>query len=657
MEGKQWSHLREVRRAYRELQEGGDQGDGIARDVNLVLGLLPWAWRQKVTFDEPDPGSEWSVVGGGDQVIFEGEGGPTLFDVRRNGSLVRCQGEISDDTPRRAAAVHFCRKPTPLPSGAAEWEAATGGIWLLGEWNKLVLDPTVWGIDKKTPLHLLTVKAARVRLCEKRAVRELPSYRLGFGVIPPTWEARPLPGPTVGMPTHVPLLPLPGREGGPTLQQLPVPPAAGVAGGGGGGGGGGGAQPQQQRPEEGGGGQQPQQPPARGGGGDMQPQQPAGQGGTQQLQELSEGDEAYEEGRSQGGLCRGLLAMEARWTAPRSRRGASSSRPAQREFEEALQASLPSWLRSGGGSSSGRDRRAALRGRLLGEGREGEREEEPEGGGGVNATSSASLDLHDDLLDILRPPGQVLECARGVAGVWHRVHHSGGSQAEVSVGWRLLYAGLPVRAKVAYQLSKPLGEGGCQARGCTQQETLSHAFMDCQRVRGAVKWLLDLHEALTGRRPPWDPRVILADDQRIWRPGPTVEDQLLWQRLRLTTLYHVWRARSSRHRYEDGRGDLTASVTGGAAADISASIRRDWARTRMAATMEEAGGAHLYSFKKNLSITVDAFKAVWARGGVLCTVRGQPSTMVLRSPSTWVVQAGGGMGEGGQDVLEGGGGG
>lgn len=234
-----------------------------------------------------------------------------------------------------------------------------------------------------------------------------------------------------------------------------------------------------------------------------------------------------------------------------------------------------------------------------------------------------------------------------MVGVWHRVHHSGGSQAEVSVGWRLLYAALPVRAKVAYHLSKPLCEGGCLARGCAQQETLSHAFMDCQRVRGAVQWLLDLHEALSGRRPPWDPRVILADDQRVWRPGTTVEDQLLWQRLRLTTLYHVWRARSSRHRFEDGSGDLTAAVVGGAAADISASIRRDWARTRMAETMEEAGGAYLYSSRRNLSITVDAFKAMWARRGVLCNVSGQPSTMVLREPSTWVVQGGAGGGQGG----------
>ena len=641
-EGKKWSHLREVRRAYRGIHEGGDQRVGIARDVNLVLGLLPRAWREKVTSDEPDPVSEWSAVGGGDQVIFEGEGGPTLFDVRRNGSLERCGGGISDDTPRRAAAVHFRRKQGPQPLGAAEWEAAAGGIWLLGEWNKLVLDPTVWGIDKSTPLHLLTVKASRVRLCQKRAVKELPSYRLGLGIIPPTWEDRPLPGPTVGMPTHIPLLPLPGgRVGGPILQQRPaagegVPQLRQMQAGGAGGGG---AQLQQQRPDGGphgrGVGQQPLQPPVGGGGGDQQLQQPEGGGrAEQQQEELLAGDEANDGGQGQG---RGLLAMESRWTAHRTGRGASLNRPAQRDFEDALHSSLPLWLRSGGQGSSGRDRRAARRGRLLGEGGEGEREEEVGDGGGVNGAPSASSDHHNDLLDTLRPPGQVLEGGRGVVGVWQRVHHSGGSQAEASLGWQLLHAALPVRAKVAYQLSKPLGEGECEARGCNQQETLSHAFMDCQRVRGAVKWLLDLYETLSGRRPPWDTRVILADDQRVWRPGSTKEDQLLWQRLRMTTLYHVWRARCSRHRYEDGGGDLTAAVVGGAAADISASIRRDWARTRMADTIEEAGGAHLYSSRRNLSITVDAFKALWARRGVLCSVSGQPSTMVLKVPSTWVV--------------------
>lgn len=651
-EAKRWTHLREVRKAFKELQGGGERGGiqeagrtGSERDVHLILSLLPSKWREKVTLREDDPECEWSCVGRGDRVIFEGEGGPTLFAVRHNGLMTRCEGGVAEGEPRRAAAVHFCPKPGPLPPNTAPWAAALGGIRLLGEWDKLVLDPTVWGIDKETPLHLLTVRAARVRLCQIRAVKDLPSYSIGSGILPMTWEQCPAssyPGPTPGMPTNIPLMTHQrgrGRGRGQQQQQLET---AGRGDGGGGGGGGGATQGEAEGEEEreqpprregggggGGAGREPS-PPGEGGGAGGEPPQRGGGGGGSQL----------ESGRNRrgDGELGGLVAMEARWVAPRSGRAVRAT--SSREFEEALAASLPSWLAETGGDHGSRDRRRARR-----EERRGlaSSQEEEEGVGedlGSLPGNASQSDRHDDLFDILHAPQGVEEGGRqGVTGVWHRLHHSGGSQAEVSLGWRLLHAALPVRAKVAYQLSKPLSEGVCQARGCSHQETLTHAFMDCLRVRGAVQWLIDLHEAITGKRPPWDPRVILADDQRIWRPGGTEVDQLLWQRLRLTTLYHIWRAQSSRQRFEDSGGDLSAAAIGGATADITASIRRDWARTRMVAAIEEAGGGHLCNPRRDLSITEDDFKAVWAQRGVLCVVSGQPSTMVVKAASSWVARS------------------
>jgi hypothetical protein len=317
-------------------------------------------------------------------------------------------------------------------------------------------------------------------------------------------------------------------------------------------------------------------------------------------------------GQRNGGLG-GLVAIESRWVTPR--RGRAVRATSSRDFEEALTASLPPWLAETGGDRGSRERRAARREERRGLG--GSQEEEEVGDNGPLTTYAAQSDRHDDLFDILGTPQGVVDGGgQGVTGVWHRLHHCGGSQAEVSLGWRLLHAALPVRAKVAYQLSKPLSEGVCQARGCTHQETLTHAFMDCQRVRGAVQWLLDLLEAITGKRPPWDPRVILADDQRIWQPGGTEGNQLLWQRLRLTTLYHIWRTQSSRQRFEDNAGDLTAAAIGGATADITASIQRDWARTRIVAAIEEAGGGHQCNPRRDLSITVDDF-AMWREGDVV----------------------------------------
>ena len=219
------------------------------------------------------------------------------------------------------------------------------------------------------------------------------------------------------------------------------------------------------------------------------------------------------------------------------------------------------------------------------------------------------------------------------------MHHSQGTQAAIGVGWRLLHAALPVRARVAYQLGLPLSEGVCEAPGCNCQETLSHAFMDCSKVGGAVDWLLGLFERLTGRRPPRDPRVVLVDDHRVWEPGGGEEDQDLWQRLRLIFLYNAWKARSSRSRYQAPRGgDLVAAIIGGATADIIASIRRDWARTRMDAAREEAGGQPCNFSGRDPSMSMDGFKALWARRGVFCRVHGSGSAirLVFNNPSGWL---------------------
>lgn len=247
---------------------------------------------------------------------------------------------------------------------------------------------------------------------------------------------------------------------------------------------------------------------------------------------------------------------------------------------------------------------------------------------------------HDDTLDYLRGSTRTAQGDPVDQGmVWQRLHRSGGTQAAISVGWRLLHAALPVRARVAYQLGLPLCEGLCEAPGCGCQETLSHAFMECSKVQRAVGWLLDLYERISGRRPPRDARVLLVDDHRVWQPGGSREEQLLWQRLRLTFVYNVWKARSSRQRFESAiGGDLAAAVIGGAAGDIRACINRDWARTRFAEAQEEAGGRPCSFSGRDPSMTMEAFKGLWARRGVLCHVHGSGSTarLAISDPSVWL---------------------
>ena len=233
-------------------------------------------------------------------------------------------------------------------------------------------------------------------------------------------------------------------------------------------------------------------------------------------------------------------------------------------------------------------------------------------------------------------------------GVWRRLHQSGASQSAISFGWRLLHAALPVRSKVAHCLGRPLEEGLCEAPGCSCQESLSHALMDCEKVRGAIDWLLDLFEAISGRRPPRDPRVILADDHRVWGAGGAAEEQLLWQRLRLTVLSHIWRVRSSRQRYQRrGDGDLSEEVIRGASTEIQQAIRRDWARTRLVDTQEEAGGGFCGFSGRDPSLTKAAFLKLWAGNNVLC----HPSSLAagglyVCDPAGWLPPRAGGTGGG-----------
>ena len=272
----------------------------------------------------------------------------------------------------------------------------------------------------------------------------------------------------------------------------------------------------------------------------------------------------------------------------------------------------------------------------------------------VAAAVVVAAGLGSDTMDPLQPRnGQGGEQGGGqgpggVSGVWQRLHRSGVSQQAISTGWRILHAALPVRSKVAQCLGRPLEEGLCDASGCGCQESLSHALMDCDKVRGAIDWLLDLFEAISGRRPPRDPRVILADDHRIWEAGGTADERLLWQRLRLTVLSHIWRVQSLRQRNQRrGDGDLSVATINGAAMEIQRAVRRDWARTRLVETQEEAGGNFERFSGRDPSLSKVAFLSLWAGNNVLCHLSpAAPGGVSVRDPAGWLPPRTGGLGGG-----------
>ena len=186
---------------------GGGEGEGwerdlVRRDLSLLLRLLPPRWKECVTAQLP-PTADWVWVGA-HRVRYVGEGQHALFCVLRSGRL-ECLEESEDSEEEdgdqatsstispsaEPALVYFQSQEGPSPHGIAPWQRAKGGLWFLGTWGSLELDPTVWGIDTDTPLFRITVKAARQRMAQRRVWEECLLYRRGRAIIPPIWESFP----------------------------------------------------------------------------------------------------------------------------------------------------------------------------------------------------------------------------------------------------------------------------------------------------------------------------------------------------------------------------------------------------------------------------------------------------------------------------------
>jgi hypothetical protein len=80
-----------------------------------------------------------------------------------------------------------------------------------------------------------------------------------------------------------------------------------------------------------------------------------------------------------------------------------------------------------------------------------------------------------------------------------------------------------------------------------KKKTYSHLFVRCPTMAPAITWLQDLWQHLTGKRPPADPLVLVADQPGVWveAPTPSSREGRLWSVLRLTLLYYMWSAFAS----------------------------------------------------------------------------------------------------------------
>jgi hypothetical protein len=180
-----------------------------------------------------------------------------------------------------------------------------------------------------------------------------------------------------------------------------------------------------------------------------------------------------------------------------------------------------------------------------------------------------------------------------------------------------MHGSLYCSAFTAYIFGTSVESSYCTAECCHQQpETLTHLFMDCDVVRPAVDWVLDLWALISGSRPPRSALVLLADDRRVWRPADKLAD--LWDLLRLEFLYAAWSARCGRN--GSGRAVQAAGVVAVLVAKLRRHMELDWLRTTT--DVRKMSTACSSWFKgKDPGMIESGFVERWGPAGLLCAVQ------------------------------------
>ena len=214
--------------------------------------------------------------------------------------------------------------------------------------------------------------------------------------------------------------------------------------------------------------------------------------------------------------------------------------------------------------------------------------------------------------------------------VWQRLWECPASNRAKVLGWRLQHASLPCGLYLAAKRGRPgeqrhlCGQPSC-AQGPLQwrpRDSLSHIFLQCPAYEPARQWLHDLWVAVTGGPGPpvscsW---LMLGDLPAAWASYPRSAGlAALWQTLRLTLLHAIWTAHSA----ADVTSRSAAMVVQQSVGELQRLMRSQF---RMAALSDDTlNSLPTRMLTAELRATpLEAFKAAWAHGGVLCCVDEPP---------------------------------
>lgn len=222
-------------------------------------------------------------------------------------------------------------------------------------------------------------------------------------------------------------------------------------------------------------------------------------------------------------------------------------------------------------------------------------------------------------------PGAPLNPARGA---WERLASPRLPRDLRALGWRMLHVALysgvflarvnPRRAAESVCCSSPT----CAAAGT--YETMQHLFVTCPDIAAAADWLVRLWVAISppgSAAPPCSATVLLADDDRVWRPVGGDEHCELWTILRLCWLQAVWRLRCQRTQDPERHVVTPAAVIAATVAAVKRLMRLDYTRTIGDVRTMTASPRNWFRGTSVPTLAVSEFLGRWSgHAGSLCSL-------------------------------------
>jgi hypothetical protein len=148
-----------------------------------------------------------------------------------------------------------------------------------------------------------------------------------------------------------------------------------------------------------------------------------------------------------------------------------------------------------------------------------------------------------------------------------------------------------------------------------QLESLSHLFVTCPSIRGAWNWFRMVWEQVQPASGVdcSNFRTLLLDDASVWRPPKAL--QQLWTHLRLLMLESIWAVRCG----AEGRPYSSAQVVARFRVALQQQLKQDWARTQGDIRVD-SGVPMSWLRGRSPVMLPERFVAKWRPAGLLYTV-------------------------------------